>query len=333
MVKMANRINVLVTGGAGYIGSHTCKILAEAGHVPVVIDNLSSGHKWAVKWGPIVIGDLSDVNLIKNTFQEYEIGAVIHFAGSAYVGDSMKDPRSYFRNNSVNSLNLLEVMVDSHVNFLVYSSTCATYGIPEAIPIPEDHSQRPVNPYGDSKLFVERMLYWFGKTYGIRYAAPRYFNASGADPEVEIGEDHNPETHLIPIVIETALGKRSHVEIFGTDYNTPDGTAVRDFVHVTDLADAHLCALNHLWEGGESLSFNLGIGQGYSVREVIASVERVGGMKVSWKEGTRRLGDPPVLIADSRRAKEIFGWRPRFTNLDAIVETAWRWHESRSRSV
>ncbi len=329
---MPDKMSVLVTGGAGYIGSHTCKLLAGAGYVPVAFDNLTFGHEWAVKWGPLVSGDLSSLDLIRNTLREYEIKAVIHFAANAYVGESMENPRKYFRNNAVNSLNLLDAMLDTDVKTLVFSSTCSTYGVPEKIPIPEDHPQRPENPYGESKLFVERAMHWYAGAYGLRWAAPRYFNASGADPDGEIGEDHDPETHLIPIIIQAALGQRPHVEIFGTDYDTPDGTAVRDYVHVTDLGDAHVRALNYLLEGGDNLAFNLGTGVGHSVREVIESVERASGRKIPLKEGPRRPGDPPSLVADARRAEKVLGWRPQIPELDKIVEMAWRWDESRKKT-
>ena len=227
---MPSRTNVLVTGGAGYIGSHTCKLLAGAGYVPVAFDNLTIGHEWAVKWGPLVNGDLADGDFIRNTLREYEIQAVIHFAASADVGESMQDPRKYFRNNAANSLNLLEAMYDADVKTLVFSSTCAIYGIPETIPIPENHPRHPVNPYGETKLFVEGAMRWYAEAYGLCWTALRYFNASGADPDGEIGEVHDPETHLIPIIIEAALGQRPHIEIYGTDYDTPDGTAIRGVV-------------------------------------------------------------------------------------------------------
>ncbi len=329
---MPSRTNVLVTGGAGYIGSHTCKLLAGAGYVPVAFDNLTIGHEWAVKWGPLVNGDLADGDLIRNTLREYEIQALIHFAASADVGESMQNPRKYFRNNAANSLNLLEAMYDADVKTLVFSSTCAIYGIPETIPIPENHPQHPANPYGETKLFVERAMHWYAKAYGLRWAALRYFNASGADPDGEIGEVHDPETHLIPAIIQAALGQRPHIEIYGTDYDTPDGTAIRDYIHVTDLGDAHLSALEHLLRGGKNIAFNLGTGQGHSVREVIESVERVSGRKVPRKEGPRRPGDPPSLVADARRASEVLGWHPQLPDLDSIVETAWRWHEGQKKS-
>ena len=321
-------MRVLVTGGAGYIGSHTAKALARVGFEPVVFDNLSTGHRWAVKWGPLVEADLANKTAIEEALRTYRVEAVIHFAANAYVGESMQNPRKYFRNNVVNTLNLLEAMQDVGVQHIVFSSTCATYGIPERLPIPEDHPQRPVNPYGESKLFVERVLHWYGEIYGFRWVALRYFNAAGADPEGDLGELHDPETHLIPLVIQAALGQRPYVEIYGTDYPTPDGTAVRDYIHVTDLAEAHVLALRYLLEGGESTALNLGTGQGHSVREVIAAVERVGGREVSVREGPRRPGDPPVLVADATKANAVLGWRPKYGGLDGIVATAWRWHAS-----
>jgi UDP-arabinose 4-epimerase len=319
-------MNILVTGGAGYIGSHTAKTLAAAGHRPIVIDNLSYGHEWAVKWGPFERGDLADAAWVAGVFDRHAVEAVIHFAASAYVGESMTDPRKYFRNNTVNTLNLLDVMVGHGVTRLVFSSTCATYGVPDRVPIDEEHRQAPVNPYGESKLFVERMLYWYGQAYGLRSVALRYFNASGADPAGEIGEDHDPETHLIPLVIDAALGRRPPVGVFGTDYPTPDGTAIRDYIHVVDLAEAHLRALDYLVGGGASAAFNLGTGRGHSVREVIETVERVGGTPVPRVASPRRAGDPPALVADARRAREVLGWTARFADLDVIIEHAWKWH-------
>lgn len=324
---------VLVTGGAGYIGSHAAKALAQAGFEPVVLDNLSMGHRWAVRWGPLVEGDLSDRALLKQVLAKYRISAVMHFAASAYVGESMTEPRRYFQNNVVNTLGLLEELMDAGVKNFVFSSTCATYGIPQTPLIAETHPQNPVNPYGDSKRFVERALHWFGQAYGLRWAALRYFNAAGADPDGEIGEFHDPETHVIPLVIESALGLRPSVKIFGTDYPTPDGTAVRDYIHVADLASAHLSALKLLLEGQESLAVNLGTGKGHSVREVIAAVKKVSGKPVPCTETDRRPGDPPNLVADPSRAKALLGWTPRYSELEAIVDTAWRWHSSRLPAV
>ena len=318
-------MNILVTGGAGYIGSHTCKAIAAAGHTPVTLDNLVYGHREAVRWGPFIEGDLADRTLLVDTLREYNIDAVIHFAAYAYVGESMHEPGKYFRNNVTNTINLLDAMVETETNNIVFSSTCATYGIPETIPISEEHPQNPVNPYGESKLFVERALHWYGEAHGLRSFALRYFNAAGADPDTEIGEDHDPETHLIPLIIQSALGQRPNVEIFGTDYATPDGTAVRDYIHVSDLADAHVRALQYLQNNGESIALNLGTGTGSSVREVISSVEKNTGYKVPFSESPRRAGDPPVLVADAARARQILGWEARYSDLDFIVKTAFAW--------
>jgi UDP-arabinose 4-epimerase len=318
--------NILVTGGAGYIGSHTCKALAAAGYVPVALDNLSCGHRWAVRWGPLEVADLADREALDRVLRAHRIGAVIHFAASAYVGESMADPGKYFRNNVANTLNLLEAMREAQVATIVFSSTCATYGIPEAVPITEKQRQLPVNPYGESKLFIERALHWHDVAHGLRWMALRYFNAAGADPDGEIGEDHEPETHLIPLAIETALGRRPELQVMGTDYPTPDGTAIRDFVHVTDLADAHVRALRHLAGGGAAGALNLGTGSGHSVREVVAMVERITGSRVNARNAPRRAGDPAALVAAPGRANEVLGWQPRWSGLDRIVQTAYQWH-------
>ena len=321
---MSNR--VLVTGGAGYIGSHAAKALAQAGYEPVVFDSLVRGHRAAVRWGPFIEGDLADRALLSESFRRFEIGAVMHFAAFAYVGESMTKPELYFGNNVVNSLNLLEAMRETGVRRVVFSSTCATYGIPESVPIREEMPQRPINPYGESKLIVERMLHWYGVAHGFAHMALRYFNAAGADPDGELGEHHEPETHLIPLVLDAALGRRRQVEIYGTDYATPDGTAIRDYIHVSDLAEAHVLALKHLQQGGASGALNLATGQGHSVREVIAAAERVTDRAVPSREIERRAGDPPALVADASRARQVLGWNPRFSDLDTIVATAWRWH-------
>ena len=318
----------MVTGGAGYIGSHTAKALSRAGFEPVVFDNLSEGHEWAVRWGPLMRGELADRSAISEALAAHQIGAVVHFAAHAYVGESVRDPRKYFRNNVVNTLNLLDAMVDAGVSRIVFSSTCATYGDPVRIPINEDHPQRPVNPYGESKLFVERVLHWYGGAYGMKWVALRYFNAAGADPEGELGEQHDPETHLVPIVIQAALGERPHVEVYGTDYETPDGTAIRDYVHVTDLADAHVRALTHLADSGQSIALNLGSGAGSSVRAIISEVERVSNRTFGVRNVARREGDPAILVADASRAKEKLGWEHRLSSPETIVETAWRWHNN-----
>jgi UDP-arabinose 4-epimerase len=316
---------VLVTGGAGYIGSHAAKALAKAGFQPVVLDNLTNGHLWAVKWGPFVRGDLADRALLIEVMRKYQVQAVMHFAASAYVNESMTDPIGYFRNNVENSLNLLEAQVEVGVKHIIFSSTCATYGVPQTLLIGEDNVQNPVNPYGESKRFVERMLYWFGQAYGLGWVALRYFNAAGADADGEIGELHEPETHLIPLVIQSALGLRSKVTVFGTDYPTPDGTAVRDYIHVDDLAAAHVLALKHLLGGGTNLALNLGTGKGHSVREVIETVERISGRPVQISEAGRRVGDPPQLVADAGKALSELNWKTRFSSLESIVRTSWRW--------
>jgi UDP-glucose-4-epimerase GalE len=321
-------ISILVTGGAGFIGSHAAKALAAAGFLPVVLDDLSRGHTHAVKWGPVISANIADSSLVRRIIEKHDIKAVLHFAASAYVGESMSAPRTYFLNNVRNTLNFLEAVADSSVNQIVFSSTCATYGIPESLAVGEEHPQRPVNPYGESKLFVERVLHWYAQAYGLRWVILRYFNAAGADPQGEIGEQHDPETHLVPRVIQAALGRLPEIEIFGNDYDTPDGTAVRDYVHVSDLADAHVLALQHLLGGGPNCALNLGTGRGHSVREVIDTVEKLTGRKVRVRIRPRREGDPPVLVARSSRAMELLDWFPRQSNLETIVRTALRWQES-----
>ena len=323
-------MRVLVTGGAGYIGSHTAKLLVQGGHEPVVFDNLSAGHRWAVQWGPLVQGDLADAGALERAFHQFKIDAVIHFAADAKVGESVLEPRKYYWNNVVNSLRLADAMLEAGVRTIVFSSSAATYGVPAKTPIPEDHPKLPVNPYGESKLVVERMLANYAEAYGLRWAALRYFNACGADPQGELGEEHDPESHLIPLAIQAGLGQRPFVEIYGTDYPTPDGTAIRDYIHVTDLGRAHVRALDYLAAGGTSGALNLGTGQGHSVREVIAAVGKLCHGRVPVREGPRRAGDPPVLVAEVAMAERVLGWRAEFKGLDAIVETAWNWHAARS---
>jgi UDP-arabinose 4-epimerase len=325
-------VSILIVGGAGYIGSHTAKAVARAGLEPVVFDNLVYGHRSANRWGPLIEGDIADRALVDRVLTEHGVTAVIHFAAYAYVGESVQHPRKYFHNNVVGTLALLDAMIDRGVRDIVFSSTCATYGDPVAVPMTEDHPQKPINPYGESKLAVERILHWYGGAYGLRYAALRYFNAAGADPDGEIGENHDPETHLIPLAIGAALGQAPELKIFGTDYPTPDGTAIRDYIHVADLADAHLRALKRLESGDQALALNLGTGRGHSVREVVASVEKISGRKVPRVEVGRRAGDPPSLVADARRAMERLGWRPQYAELDTIVEHAFRWHDRKPRS-
>jgi UDP-arabinose 4-epimerase len=319
---------VLVTGGAGYIGSHVCKALARAGHVPIAFDNLSVGNRWAVRWGDLIVGDLADSVLLRREIARHEVEAVMHFAGSAYVGASIHDPRSYYTNNLVNGLNLFNAMIDTDVKVLIFSSSCTTFGSRQTPTIDETHPQDPVNPYGETKLALERALRWYDRAYGLRSVSLRYFNAAGADPDGEIGERHDPEPHLIPNVLRAAAGEIEHVEIFGDDYPTPDGTAVRDYVHVTDLAAAHLLALDHLTRGNESLQLNLGTGRGSSVREVVAGAEGVVGTKIPVKVSPRRAGDPASLVADGTVLRERFGWAPRFSSLDMILRTAWVWQRS-----
>ncbi|HLG95763.1 MAG TPA: UDP-glucose 4-epimerase GalE [Bryobacteraceae bacterium] len=318
-------MSILVTGGAGYIGSHTAKVLAQAGLEPIVLDNLQRGHKDAVQWGPLIVADTGDRPALEKIFREHSIDAVLHFAAFAYVGESMHAPEMYFHNNTVNTLNLLDTMRDCGVKTIVFSSTCATYGNPIKVPISEDHPQNPVNPYGESKRMVERLLDWYGCIHGLRWTALRYFNAAGADADGQLGEDHDPETHLIPLAIAAAMG-RTTLEIYGTDYDTPDGTAIRDYLHVTDLGEAHVAALDYLRAGGKSTAFNLGTGEGHSVREVIQMVERVSGRKVAAREVGRRAGDPPALVADAAKSAELMHWRPRHSSLEEIVRTAWNWH-------
>ena len=321
---------VLVTGGAGYIGSHACKALAAAGHAPVAYDNLSTGHRWAVKWGPLVVGELADGAALREALRAHGAEAVMHFAGSAYVGASNVDPRGYYANNVVSGLNLLNAMLDTGVHRLVFSSTCATYGLQQTPLLAEDHSQLPVNPYGETKLAFERALRWYGTAYGLRSVVLRYFNAAGADPDGELGETHDPEPHIIPIVLQAAAGELPYVEIFGDDYPTPDGTAIRDYVHVCDIGDAHVRALGHLERDGASLELNLGSERGFSIREIIAAASRISGREIPVRVTPRRRGDPPRLVADGAMARQLLGWTPASSTLETMLGSAWRW-QSRSR--
>jgi UDP-arabinose 4-epimerase len=324
--------SILVTGGAGSIGSHTCKALARAGYLPITYDNLCSGHEWAVKWGPFERGDILDRGRLDEVLSKYRPEGVVHFAAFSYVGESVTDPGKYYRNNVVGSLTLLEAMRDHGVGKIVFSSTCATYGHPQQNPITEDTPQRPINPYGASKLMIERILADFGTAHGLVSTALRYFNAAGADEHGEIGESHDPETHLIPLVLDAASGRRPQVTIFGTDYDTFDGTCIRDFIHVGDLAEAHVLALKAI-EQGTSGAFNLGNGRGFSVREVVDAVEHVAGSEVPVVYGARRAGDPGALVSDATRAREMLGWQPKITELEAIIGTAWAWHQRAPRTV
>jgi UDP-glucose 4-epimerase len=319
--------SILVTGGAGYIGSHTVRLLASQGRKIVVLDNLSFGHREAIidPAVELVVGDVGDRELVRHLFEKHRFGAVVHFAAFAYVGESVTEPLKYYRNNTAEPLALLEVMRDSGCKVFVFSSTCATYGVPARMPITEDEPQSPINPYGHSKLMVERILADCGHAWGLRSACLRYFNASGASADGAIGEDHDPETHLIPRVLMAATGEIDHIEVFGDDYPTPDGTCVRDYIHVEDLADAHARALDHLATGGESVRCNLGTGVGVSVREIIAAAEEVTGRKVPVKFGPRRAGDPAVLVADPSLAGRVLGWRAEHRDIRETVRSAWAW--------
>ncbi|KRH97365.1 UDP-glucose 4-epimerase GalE [Cylindrospermopsis sp. CR12] len=323
---------VLVTGGAGYIGSHTVKALLQDGYHVLILDNLVYGHRDLVEQVlqvELIQGDIQDIPLLNSIFQRYQVEVVMHFSAYAYVGESVTDPAKYYRNNVVATLSLLEAMLGAGIYKFVFSSTCATYGVPQFIPLTEEHPQHPINPYGATKLMVERILSDFDIAYGLKYVSFRYFNAAGADPSGILGEDHNPETHLIPLVLQTALGKRSSISIFGTDYPTPDGTCIRDYIHVTDLAIAHILGLEYLLQGGTSTVFNLGNGNGFSVKEVIAAAKEVTGNNIPITECDRRPGDPPILIGSSEKARKILGWQPVYPHINEIVSHAWKWHQKR----
>ncbi len=323
---------ILVTGGAGYIGSHAALALKKAGYEVVVLDNLAYGHRELIEdvvKVELIVGDTSDRELLDKLFTNYEIVAVMHFAAYIAVGESVKEPDKYYRNNVASTLNLLEAMLAAGVNKFVFSSTCAVYGMPKEIPMTEAHPHDPLSPYAASKDMVERILADFDGALGLKSVAFRYFNASGAEPNGLLGEDHNPETHLIPLALLTALGKREHLSIFGTDYDTPDGTAVRDYIHVNDLADAHVLGLEYLLAGGQSDVFNLGNGNGFSVKEVIETAREVTGLEISAIEQERRAGDAPILVGSSAKARKILGWQPKYADLSKIICDAWQWHQKR----
>jgi len=313
-----------VTGGAGYVGSHACKALAAKGYVPITYDNLSRGNLWAVNWGPFEKGEIADEQQVRVVLEKYRPCALMHFAAYAYVGESVEHPLLYYRNNFAGTAALLRAVVDYGCIPVVFSSSCATYGVPECIPITEDHPQRPINPYGNSKLFVERMLTDLNVAYGLPWIALRYFNAAGADPDGQIGEAHKPETHLIPLVLEAARTGAT-IRIFGDDYETPDGTCIRDYIHVGDIAEAHVRALDHLRGGGESCALNLANERGYSVKEVIAAAETVGGRSIRSEIAPRRAGDPPILIGDASRARALLRWVPARSKLEVQIQDAWNW--------
>ena len=323
----ADRRSVLVTGGAGYIGSHAAKALSRAGYHVVVFDNLVAGHRQAVRYGDFVQGDIADAAAVAAALKRHHCFAVMHFAAVLDVGESVREPLRYYRNNLGGALSVLEAMVAQSVNFFVFSSTCATYGEPIETPISESHPQKPINAYGETKLAVERALPHVERAHGVRWSALRYFNAAGADPDAEIGEDHSPEIHLIPRTILAAIGASS-LQVYGDDYPTPDGTCLRDYIHVTDLADAHVRALEALVETGKSGVYNLGTGHPHSVREVIDAVGRILGRPVPWTLAPRRPGDPAVLYAAPQKAEAELHWKPRFADLDSIVRTAWEWHRT-----
>lgn len=325
---------ILVTGGAGYIGSHAVLALKQAGYPVVVLDNLVYGHRELVEETlktELIVGDTSDRDLLDQLFASRPIAAVMHFAAYAYVGESVQDPAKYYRNNVVGTLTLLEAMIAADIKTFVFSSTCATYGVPQTTPIPEDHPQHPINPYGMTKLMVEHMLRDFDRAYGLKSVCFRYFNAAGADPNGLLGEDHNPETHLIPLVLLTALGQRDRIKVFGTDYDTPDGTCIRDYIHVSDLASAHVLGLEYLLQGHESNTFNLGNGMGFSVHQVIEAARAITGQPIAVEVCDRRPGDPPALVGSGDRAKTILGWQPQYPDLTQIITHAWQWHQARHR--
>jgi UDP-glucose-4-epimerase GalE len=323
-------MRILVTGGAGYIGSHAVRLFRERGHDVWVYDNLSAGHRASVPKERLIVGDLAELHRVDQVLLETRAEAVVHFAAFTYVGESVLEPGKYYGNNVVNTLGLMECLRRHGIKRFVFSSSAATYGVPERMPITEETPQNPINPYGSSKLVIERALADYRRAYGWGYASLRYFNAAGASADASIGEDHTPETHLIPLVLQAALAQRPALEIYGTDYPTPDGTCVRDYIHVDDLAEAHLLALNQL-QDGNSLLYNLGIGRGCSIREVIRVAEEVTGKPVPVKEGPRRPGDPPVLVASSAKIQRELGWKARYTELESILESAWRWHKNHPR--
>lgn len=326
---MSRRTRVLVTGGAGYVGSHICKTLNDRGFEPVILDNLSTGHKWAARWGEFVEGDIRDEATVTEVLVRFDIQAVVHCAAVTSVGESIVSPGKYFDNNVRGSMVLLESMRRAGITKIVFSSSAAVYGIPREIPIKEASREEPISPYGESKLHVERMLWWYEVSHGFRYVSFRYFNAAGADPAADIGECHDPETHLIPLAIEAARGNGQVLHVYGSDYGTPDGTAIRDFVHVIDLARAHASAVSYLLEGGPSVICNLGSGCGWSVLEVIQTIEKVTGHPVPYRLANRRRGDPPVLVAAIDRARKVFGWCPQHDLVD-IIRSAWVWHCNRA---
>ena len=323
-------MNVLVAGGAGYIGSYCCKLLKSKGYNPVVVDNLSTGFRRLARWGVFEWGELSDAEFLSSVFRRHDIHLVMHFAANALVGESVLDPEKYYRNNVCATLNLLGTMRKHGVRSFIFSSTAAIFGNPVQLPIREDHPKAPINPYGQSKLMVENILEDFNRSYQFNYVSFRYFNAAGADPDGETGELHDPETHIIPLAFQAALGLRDHVDLYGTDYPTPDGTCLRDYIHVADLAEAHVRAVDWLAEGRGSMIFNLGNERGFSVREIVELAAKISGRRIPVREAPRRPGDPAELVADSSRAREALAWKPRFSSIETILESAWRWHRAQA---
>ncbi|MEH2930988.1 UDP-glucose 4-epimerase GalE [Candidatus Ventrimonas sp. KK005] len=317
---------ILITGGAGYIGSHINKMLAQKGYETLVFDNLVYGHREAVKWGVLEIGDLADEKQLDEIFEKYPIDSVFHFAAYAYVGESVTAPSKYYNNNVANTLHLLDTMKKHDVKHMVFSSTCATYGVPQQMPITEEMEQKPINPYGASKRMIERILSDYQKAYGLNYCCLRYFNAAGADPDGEIGESHDPETHLIPLILAAAAGDRESIKVFGMDYPTRDGSCIRDYIHVTDLADAHLRAMDYLKRGGESTCMNLGNCVGNTVLEVIEAAKKVTGREIPVVLDKPRPGDPPALVGSAKKAEQLLGWKPKYGEISVILEHAWKWY-------
>lgn len=328
---MTTRSRILVVGGAGYIGSHMSKMLDSADHDVVVVDNLSSGSRDALQYGQVIVGDIADQKILDRVFSVGDFDCVMHFASHIEVAESIQDPAKFYRNNVANSQALLDAMLRHGVKNFVFSSTAAIFGNPVRVPIDEFHPKNPINPYGRTKWMVEQMLADYETAYGVRSVSLRYFNAAGADPDGDLGERHEPETHLIPLILQAATGERDSISIFGTDYDTPDGTAVRDFIHVVDLCEAHLLAMDYLKEGGESAAFNLGNGRGFSVREVVDVARRVTGQAFTVREKPRRLGDPARLVADATSARDVLGWTPRRSELEEIIRDAWRFQCARRR--
>jgi UDP-glucose 4-epimerase len=324
---------ILIVGGAGYIGSHINKALNKQGFKTVVFDNLSSGKKELVKWGEFVEGDLGNIENIRDVFKRYQIEAVMHFAAFKAVGESVADPQKYYQNNVINTLNLFRVMLENKVDKFIFSSSAAVFGSPQYIPIDEGHPQNPINPYGETKLVVEHIMRDYDKAYDFRYVSLRYFNACGADLDGDVGEWQGSSTNLVPMVLDAAIGAREDIKIFGTDYSTADGTCIRDYIHVADLAEAHVLALKYLMEGQKSAVFNLGNGKGFSVKEVVEMAKKVTGIEFKVTDAERRAGDPSELVADSRKAKEILKWEPKYFDLETIVSSAWNWHKQFKKTV